>query len=207
MQPEDLKNQDQFRRIAVLKHEKILPFLQEHLWSKNKVMNFYFAFNILLALSLIGIAIIDLVNGNINGWNLLLWLSYGAAISFTILIVIHELIHGITYKILGAPNVSYGADLKNFIFYATADKFVVNRSKFIKIALGPFIIVTSVCLLSLIFTNVASKWLFLGVLLIHSSMCAGDFGLLSYFENHKDKDIYTYDDVKNKVSYFYEKLK
>ena len=34
-------------------------------------------------------------------------------------------------------------------------------------------------------------------------MCSGDFGLLSYFEFNKDKQVVTYDDIENKISYFY----
>ena len=34
-------------------------------------------------------------------------------------------------------------------------------------------------------------------------MCSGDFGLLNYFEFNKEKQIVTYDDVENKISYFY----
>jgi len=36
-------------------------------------------------------------------------------------------------------------------------------------------------------------------------MCAGDFGILSYFEFNKEKQVVTYDDVENNVSYFYGK--
>jgi RNA polymerase sigma factor (sigma-70 family) len=39
--------------------------------------------------------------------------------------------------------------------------------------------------------------------LAHAAMCSGDFGLLSYFEYHKTKQVATYDDVENKISYFY----
>lgn len=37
-------------------------------------------------------------------------------------------------------------------------------------------------------------------------MCSGDFGLLSYFEYHKNKHVVTYDDVENQISYFYGKI-
>ena len=37
----------------------------------------------------------------------------------------------------------------------------------------------------------------------HATMCAGDFALLNYFEFHREKELYTFDDVKNKTSYFY----
>jgi hypothetical protein len=43
----------------------------------------------------------------------------------------------------------------------------------------------------------------IGTLLMHSSMCSGDFGLLSYLEFHKDKELVTFDDVANKITYFY----
>jgi len=34
-------------------------------------------------------------------------------------------------------------------------------------------------------------------------MCSGDFGLLSYFEYHKDKNVVTYDEIASNTSYFY----
>lgn len=46
----------------------------------------------------------------------------------------------------------------------------------------------------------------MGVLLAHTAMCSGDFGLLSYFEFNKEKNVVSYDDVENKISYFYAKL-
>jgi hypothetical protein len=34
-------------------------------------------------------------------------------------------------------------------------------------------------------------------------MCSGDFGLISYFEYNKERQIVTFDDVEQKLSYFY----
>ncbi len=50
---------------------------------------------------------------------------------FTIIIPVHEGIHAIVYKMLGAKNIRFGADVKKMIFYATADKYVTTRKKFI----------------------------------------------------------------------------
>ena len=36
----------------------------------------------------------------------------------------HEAIHGITYKLLGAPSISFHADWKRMFFFAAADRFV-----------------------------------------------------------------------------------
>jgi hypothetical protein len=45
----------------------------------------------------------------------------------------------------------------------------------------------------------------LSTVLIHCSMCGGDFALLSFFREKRHLDVVTYDDVPNKISYFFEK--
>lgn len=47
----------------------------------------------------------------------------------------------------------------------------------------------------------------MATLLAHTTMCSGDFGLLSYFDYHRDKDIVTYDEVESNISYFYSRQK
>jgi len=47
----------------------------------------------------------------------------------------------------------------------------------------------------------------MATLLAHTAMCSGDFGLLSYFDYHRDKDIVTYDEVESNISYFYSRQK
>ena len=89
---------------------------------------------------------------------------------------------------------------------ALADKFVANKKEFEFVALAPFTIITA-SLIGLIFIADASWTLTLSsVLLAHTAMCSGDFGLLSYFEFNKEKQTVTYDDVENKISYFYGRI-
>ena len=73
-------------------------------------------------------------------------------------------------------------------------------------ALAPFISISAMLFIPVWFVNDNWALSFSGALLAHTSMCAGDFGLLSYFEANKDKEIVTYDDVSAKVSYFYGKF-
>ena len=53
----------------------------------------------------------------------------------------------------------------------------------------------------------AYNWILtiIGVLLTNTAMYSCDFGLLSYFDFNKDKQVVTYDDIENKISYFYGK--
>jgi len=134
------------------------------------------------------------------------YFSYGIAIAFALL-PLHEYIHVLAYKSQGATNTSYDANLKKFYFMALADKFVANKKEFEVVALAPFIIITS--LLTVLFFIVNTNWTLTisSVLLAHTAMCSGDFGLLSYFEFNKKKQVVTYDDIENKISYFYEYIR
>ncbi|MBK7234060.1 MAG: DUF3267 domain-containing protein [Saprospiraceae bacterium] len=122
-----------------------------------------------------------------------------------LLIPLHEYIHVLAYKSQGATNTSYDVNLKKFYFMALADKFVANKREFKIAALAPFIVITTTLIILLFLANTNLKLTISAVLFAHTAMCSGDFGLLSYFEFNKEKQIVTYDDVENKISYFYGK--
>ena len=124
------------------------------------------------------------------------------AIAF-LLVPLHEYIHVLAYKSQGATNTSYDANLKKFYFMALADKFVANKKEFEVVALAPFTSITTILIIFLFVVSHTWALTIVGILLTHTAMCSGDFGLLSYFEFHKDKKVVTFDDVENKVSYFY----
>ena len=89
---------------------------------------------------------------------------------------------------------------------ALADRFVCGRDEFKIVALAPFITISLMLLCLTYFVPLYWKFATLGAATMHSLFCGGDFGLLSYFEFHKDKEIVTYDDVATKMSFFYEKV-
>ena len=84
---------------------------------------------------------------------------------------------------------------------------MTNRAGFIFLALSPFIIVSLLNLAGFILVPGYASYTYISVLFFHATMCAGDFALLSYFEFHRDKELYTFDDVRNKTSYFYYRKK
>jgi len=127
---------------------------------------------------------------------------YGLAIAFGLLPV-QEYIHVLAYKSHGAKNSSYDANLKKLYFMALADKFVSNKKEVEVVALSPLSIATLILILFQYFVN--SEWTLTvaSVMLAHTAMYSGDFGLLSYFKLNKEKQVVTYDDNENKISYFY----
>ena len=86
---------------------------------------------------------------------------------------------------------------------ALADKFVANKREFEVVALAPFIIITTSLLILLFVAYTIWTLTISSVLLANTAMCWDDFGLLRFFEFHNHKEPVAYDDVENKISYFY----
>jgi hypothetical protein len=136
----------------------------------------------------------------------LIWLALGLIFTFTLLIIMHELIHALAYRYVGARNLSFGMNIRKFMFYVQADKQVLNYKQFKIVALAPVVTVAIISILGMIiFYNHAAFYFFIPIFAFHSMFCGGDFGLLCIFANHKGMEILTFDDKLNKTSFFYGK--
>lgn len=180
----------------------LLPFIKEGLQDNNFYALFYYWINILLILSLIITCIVLVTLGWMGLGAYLLHVGTGVIMSF-FLIPIHELIHGIAYKLLGAPQVKYGVILQKFMFYAIAHRFVTCRRDFTIAATAPFFIISLGILGTMFFVNLSVQVILLGILFMHTACCSGDFGLCGYFAKYKHYHLVLFDDAKERVSYFY----
>ena len=201
IRPEELTEKG-YVLLDQLGHKELVPFIRTYMKKRTKYSVFYYISNLVI----FGLAGYFFVDGyDLPGFNLgvrFTHFAYGLGIAF-LLVPLHEYIHVLAYKSQGAANTSYAANLKKFYFMALADKFVANKKEFEIVALAPFTVIT-MGLIALLFI-VTTPWTLtiIGILLAHTAMCSGDFGLLSYFEFHKENETVTYDDVENKISYFY----
>lgn len=205
IKPEELEANGYYQMDA-LGHNDLVPFVRTYLKKPTPVS---IVFTIINSLFVVAIAFWFWKCNTSDSFSIadsITHLSYGIALAFT-LIPMHEYIHVLAYKSQGAKQTSYDANIRKFYFMALAHKFVANKREFRVVALAP-IVVISVCLIVLLFFT-DQLWTFtvLGVLLTHTAFTSGDFGLLSYFDFHRDKDVVTFDDVENKISYFYGKMK
>jgi hypothetical protein len=204
LKPEDLAKNN-YIQLDILTHKELAPFIRKYMKEKNKYSKF---FNLCIALLLLLTGYLflhDLKSPGFSLSNRFTHLSYGIAIAFT-LIPLHEYIHVLAYRSQGAVNTSYAANLKKFYFMALADKFVANKKEFEIVALAPFFVITTILLVLFFIVNPGWILTIAGILLVHTAMCSGDFGLLNYFEFHKDKQVVTYDDAENQISYFYGQI-
>lgn len=184
-----------------LPHKDIIPLVQRGLKLKNRYSRTYLFLNLLLLTILTTSLAYDIREGFYNLGEGLNHVSYGVGIAF-LLIPLHEYIHVLAYKHVGAKATSYDANLKKFYFMALADRFVANFHEFRVVALAPIVCISCMALIPLFFTT--SEWTItvLALLLTHTAFCSGDFGLLAYMWAHADEGMVTYDDKTERTSYF-----
>ncbi|MDQ3051722.1 MAG: DUF3267 domain-containing protein [Bacteroidota bacterium] len=193
-----------FQQDAALNHQELIPFVKSYLFRRNMVTLAFLFLTLLFFLIWLSVCIFYLASNKLQLTAVFSWSAFAIPAS-VLLAPIHELLHGWAYRIEGARKVSYKANWKKLYFMAVADQFITNRKAFHFIALTPFLIISLMMLLLSCFVPPGFKVLFLALLWLHASMCSGDFGLMSYFAENKEREVITYDDEASGISYFYSK--
>jgi hypothetical protein len=172
-----------------LAHHEMVPFVQQQLRSiSNPFTAGYWLVNIILLLGIGWLIAYRPVTVSVA----ISKSSLGIVIFF-LLIPLHELIHGLAYKMCGAKTVSYHAAPRKLMFYALADRHVIGYRKFMVVAFSPFVIITSVLCVFIFTLGGSWPWTVWTGLLMHTSGCAGDFALAAYFFDQRKRLPLTYD--------------
>ena len=179
---EELQNTNRYELVHELEHNRLKEFVIQQISSGSSLIKGYMYYQLLMVLTGLYFATRPLVLALRGNFMPLFYLMLAVVFTFSLLILIHELLHALAFKLTGAPKVSIGAYLKKFIFYAEADRHVVNRKQFTFVALAPLITIKIVTLLAIIITAATPAvyfWIF--VVCAHSLFCAGDIGMKPAF--------------------------
>lgn len=123
---------------------------------------------------------------------------------FLIVLPLHEGIHALFFKILGARQVGFGYSKKGMMVYAYAQRFVMTLRETALVAAMPFIFITFALGGLLIFLpSLRAAWIIL--LLLHTLGCMGDFILIAHAWKNRKAGMYTYDDLNEKRTYFFKR--
>ncbi len=203
---ETLQNDPDYKLLLTLRHNNLLPFIQQYVFERSVTMMVFWGLNLLLLLALIWLGWSDISSGLVSWAILLKNVGLALLLLLTLIIVLHEAVHGLAYLMVGAKRVSFGMNLQEFYFYAIADRFVLSRPAFVFVALAPFIVISALLIGGLFCIGTEWKWLFYSLLFFHSGACVGDFAMLAFYEKHREfSELLTYDDRKEGLSYFYVK--
>jgi hypothetical protein len=201
--PADLMALEQlgYRLDEKLTHSDLVPFVVRYLKVRTFFTLSFLAVNVLFLLMLIWWCFYAATKADMASGTIFSWVSYGCFATF-LLIPFHEGLHGLAYKMVGAPSVTYEAHWRKLYFTANADKFVISRKPFYLVGLMPFVVISTALIVALFFVPLHIEILLLTTLTLHAGMCAGDFGLLSYFAYRKEAEVISYDDMGLGTSYF-----
>lgn len=195
------KLKENYRLIDTMEHDNFMPFITPYLNKRNVATVFFVtacAFFLILAVFLVTQTLLAEKSAAC-----LKYLVFGVMFTYG-LIPLHEYIHALAYKAKGARDVSYDMNLKSFIFLTVADQFVADKKEFTVIALAPFTVITTLLGTAFFFSGGYWPVFISGMLFLHTFLCIGDFGMVSYFISHKGRAVVTYDNKKLKQTYFYE---
>ena len=204
LKPQDLEKNG-YELLCSLHHDELIPFLKESFQQKSNMVTWFNRWNIFLLFLICLLFLIDYFLAEDFKWGArFLYLSWGVLLSF-LLIPIHEYLHSLAYRYVGARETSYDVNWKKFYFMAMADQFVANYKEFKIVALTPLVFISICFLVLLLFPIGLWKFAFLSLVITHSLFSSGDIAILNYFQRHRDKGLVTYDDKTKRMSYFYIK--
>jgi hypothetical protein len=201
---EDINDQAKFRLFLTIPYTNLIQFVFEYLKKKSFLMFLYWF--LCLVFLCLAVFIRIKIAGNFPFTHILFHSAIGMIILPIICIPVHELLHIVPYYVSGAKNIRIGMDLKQYLFYVTADKYVATPIQFMIVAWTPFFIISTGLMLLIYLLPGLWKWSLSVFLFAHATMCAGDFALLNLYHINKYKKIYTWDDFDKKEAYFYEEL-
>jgi hypothetical protein len=205
---EELHESGNYELAETLDYRSMLGFVIRHMKPRGFVMVSFYVF---LGITVfIGVLVsVFLLVKNTTGFVVTIGKGiFILVISMVPLIPIHELLHGLAFKLIGAKKLTFGANLKEMVFYVTSHGFVLNQRQFYFIALTPFAVLNILFIPFLFVNSINIQWIAAMLLAFHTSCCIGDFALMAYFaRSSKHADFYTYDDVLTKTSYFFRKIR
>jgi hypothetical protein len=203
---EALQNEGSYSQILELDFDDMIPFVLSNIKKKGLMSWLFFGVNVFGLFSIGVFSIWGIYTGWIPWFGFIKQLFLGILAGSIIVIPFHELLHGLAYKIIGAKKIKFGANLQQFFFFVSTDRFPVNRKELYFLALLPFGVLNLVLLMVALFWLPQYSLLFGFLLLSHNLMCIGDFAITNYVMNEKE-EVFTYDEPENKKSYFYKTAK
>jgi hypothetical protein len=111
------------------------------------------------------------------------WSPLVLLILFVLMIVIHELCHGIAFMVFGA-RPRYGANLKMGVAYAAAPDNYLTRSAYIVVALAPLVAISIGAVILMALTTGGLRFLIAVFAVINAGSAIGDLWFFTVILRH-----------------------
>ncbi len=201
----ELQDEKKFKLLYILSLEDMVRFVFGQMRNRNPSIVIFYTIASGSFIWMILTFVYMLLPGQWGWVKIVLNCFYGFILWPVVLIPVHELIHAMVYKLAGAPDIKFGVKPDSYLFYVTADRYVMGRRSFMMVAFAPFILISVVLILLIFSTDDPCSWSFITCFFVHTTMCIGDFAIAGFFLAQRGKEIYTYDDIEKEETYFYVK--
>lgn len=202
MDADKLEQDPDFKKILELDFGDMVPFVFSEIKRRSIISLLYAGVNLGFFILFLYTVVNGLTAGSIT-WSQVFRQSVTGILAGSFLIIpFHEMIHGLAYRILGARKIQFGADMQQFIFYVTVDRYPVSRRQLYLLAMFPFVLINLAAILILLVWAPNYLLLISLLLLSHNIMCIGDFAVVNYV-HHISGKVYSFDVVSEKKSYFF----
>ncbi len=196
--PEDLDDTGRFTLVEEIRHENLVPAVQAHLKRPSPVRVAY----LLVNAAAFAVLAFVWVRSGVPFLAGLPNLALGMCLGYLVLLPVHEAVHALTYRGLGARRTRIVYTLRNLTAYCVADRFVVTGREFVWVCLMPFLVLSTILVGSLLILG-GFRPLLWGMLFLHIGACSGDFAFVNLAWSHRKDGLLTYDDVAGKRTMFY----
>ena len=198
---EELENGPAYEKVLTLPYSDIAPFVIGSLKAFNLPM--MAVWTVLATTAFLTVWFWPGIRNTAENARIITGLVTGLAGVPVLLIPIHEALHLITFRLSGAKDIRYGADLRQGIIYVTAHRFVADIKLFSAVAFTPLTVITASAGAAMIFCSPWWQWVLSLALFTHTTMCAGDAALIGFMRSFGHRNVYTWDDADRKEAYFY----
>ncbi len=202
---ETLRSNPAYQLVLELGFQDMIPFVMTQIKKKGFFSWLYLTVNLtMLTLALI-YSVRGLIDESLTWKRAILQTVTGIAAGSFLIIPIHEMLHGLAYRILGARKIIFGADPGQLIFFVTADRYPVSGNQVHLLTLTPFICINLLTIAAILFLWPGGVLFSAFFLLSHNLMCIGDFAISGFIARTGGK-VFTFDEPERKKSYFYKEL-
>lgn len=196
---EDLRDPAVAEVLLRLQHDKLTEQLRPYLGQRSWVTIGYAVLGLAVTAGAFGLAWWSAQ----PFWTAIGLVCVGAIAGYALLLPLHEWIHALSYRWMGAERVRIRYDLRRLMAYCVADREIVPAQEFLLVCVAPFFALNSILALAVALGSGKTQLLLIGALWLHIAACSGDLALVQFLWQHRETPIVTYDDDAVGESYFF----
>jgi hypothetical protein len=197
--PKALLDTSRFEMIAVLTGDERFAFLRHYFWNVPSAVT---RTHHLCSMGMVASVVISAASDQLG---IVAWLSgiaVGAGAAIVVGVPLHEAIHGLAYRALGARDIRWTVSIRARIATVSAHRFVVSRPEVMFVAASPWVVITGL----LCVASARTPWLrpaVMTAMMMNHFASRGDWAYLSYFWRTRGRAIYAFEDVEAQKSWFF----